>query len=208
MNRKLSYAIAWAVTSGFLVAASSNAEVKSLTSEELTDTYVKDSTIIVTPAPKPKQQVTRTFTISPGEPVKTEAEEQADRGNLIAEDWARFEQQAVDAALRNEQAALAAVPSLELAPLNPRVLPHPNLTIPEGAFTFEQLLGQTQTQPVTLPYGQELGFTSDGQELTITIGNLPGVDPYLLQQRIQGGLVDLRPRDEGGFDLTLTIPSD
>ncbi|OZG73486.1 hypothetical protein BTA51_10745 [Hahella sp. CCB-MM4] len=184
------------------------AEVKSLTSGELTDTYIKDSTIIVTPAVKaPAKKTTRTYTIAPGEPVKTESEEQADLETSLANEWQEY----VDAAefskqrTREQELALANITTPDLIPLTERTLPY-NMTLPEGAFTFEQVLGQTDTQPITLPYGDELNIQSNGQELTISVGNLPGVDPILLQQSLQGGLVNLKPRDNGGFDLTLTIP--
>ncbi|WP_020408788.1 hypothetical protein [Hahella ganghwensis] len=191
-----------------LVSTSTFAEVKSLSSGELTDTYIKDSTIIVTPAVKAaEKKVTRTYTIAPGEPVKTESEEQAELETSLANEWQEY----VDAAefakqrTREQELVLANIGTPELIPLTERNLPY-NITLPEGAFTFEQVLGQTDTQPVTLPYGDELNLHSNGQELTISVGNLPGVDPITLQQSLQGGLVNLQPRDNGGFDLILTIP--
>ncbi len=207
-NRAGSFAQKALIASLACLSANTFAEVKSLTSGELTDTYIKDSTIIVTPAVKaPTRKTTRTYTIAPGEPVKTESEEQADLETSLANEWQEY----VDAAefakqrTREQELALANIGTPDLIPLTERTLPY-NLTLPEGAFTFEQVLGQTDTQPITLPYGDELNIQSDGQELTISVGNLPGVDPILLQQSLQGGLVNLKPRDNGGFDLTLTIP--
>ncbi len=191
------------------LSLSSYAEVQSLTSGELTETYIKDSTIIVTPAAKaPAKKAARTYTIAPGEPLKTESEEQAEMGTVLANEWEEFIQATEFAQQhsRDHELALASVGTPDLIPLTERTLPYPNLTIPDGAFTFEQILGQTQDQPVFLPFGDELNLQSDGQQLTISVGNLPGVDPILLQQRLQGGLVDLKPRDAGGFDLILTIP--
>ena len=57
------------------------ADVKSLTSNELTETYIEDSTIIVTPAqtetPKQTQRMI-TYTIDPAAPLKDPAEEHAE----------------------------------------------------------------------------------------------------------------------------------
>jgi len=182
-----------------LMAQPVMADVQSLTSSELTETYIQDSTIIVTPAQRPTErrpsQVV-TYTISPNEPVKTEAEVQAE-----------FEQQRDLRLHTNEMAAESARQAAEeyatmerhqvaIAPLTERQINIPQLPgfqLPEGPFN-EQMIGQ-----------KELGLASDGQTLTFSIGNIPGVDPMFTEQ-IRSDLVNLTPRPDGGFDLSIQIP--
>lgn len=60
------------------------ADVQSLTSAELIETYIEDSTIIVTPAQREKVNEARrviTYTIDPANPVKNPADEQAELVN-------------------------------------------------------------------------------------------------------------------------------
>ncbi|ABC29455.1 hypothetical protein HCH_02667 [Hahella chejuensis KCTC 2396] len=184
------------------------AEVKSMTSGELTDTYIKDSTIIVTPTPKkPEKKRVVTYTIGPGEPVKTEAEEQSELNTALTVDQQQFEDSSEAAAQVIRELAFIPYTQPELAALSERPLPHPDLVIPDGAFTFQQILSPLNPDMAQLPYGDQLNLQSNGQQLTITIGNnLPGVDNIIIPERIQGGMIDLVPRDSGGFDLTLTMP--
>lgn len=56
------------------------ADVKSLDNDDLTETYIKDSTIIVAPKrkqedPKKDQKKLMNLTISPGEPIRTEKDD-------------------------------------------------------------------------------------------------------------------------------------
>lgn len=187
------------------LANGSQAEIQSMSSGEMTDTYVKDSTIVVTPAKtaeKPKQVVT--YTISPGEPVKSDAELQAEHDQAVRQD-----KEAIDAANQNareveEKYAGLATPQVEFPPLIPREIPY-GIEIPDGAFTLQNLLGQNN--PNALPYGDQLNFgTTDGERFVLTIGNIPGYDPVNLDQSYKGQFLELQPRDTGGFDIILTRP--
>src|SRR5680860_816598 len=73
--------IAAAMTATLVTAASmpALAGVQAMTSDEMVETYVKDSAIIVIPRESRKseadrQRIIRALTISPSEPVITEAE--------------------------------------------------------------------------------------------------------------------------------------
>ena|SRR5690606_3416890 len=175
------------------------ADVQSLTSSELTETYIQDSTIIVTPAQRqvekrPSQVIT--YTIAPSEPSKTEAEEQAE---LQQQRDIRIS--STDMAVESARQAAEEFATIErhqvaIAPLTERQVNIPELPgfrVPEGPFN-EQMIGQ-----------QELGLASDGQSLTFSIGNIPGVDPIFTEQ-IRSDLVNLTPRPDGGFDLNIQIP--
>ncbi len=184
---------------------SSVAEIQTMSSGEMTETYVKDSTIIVTPAKeeeKPKQVVT--YTITPGEPVKTEAEIQSEMESSLNQS-----RDAIDAANQaafevDDKFASTPAPQVEFPPLIPRDIPF-GIEIPEGPFTFQDILGQTGTS--SLPYGDQLNFGSaDGQQFVLTIGNIPGYDPVNLDQSYKGQFLELQPRDTGGFDIILTRP--
>ena len=95
-------------------------------------------------------------------------------------------------------------PQVEFPPLIPREIPY-GIQVPEGAFTFQELIGQTS--PDALPYGDQLNFGSaDGQQYVLTIGNIPGYDPVNLDQGAKGQYLELQPRDTGGFDIILTSP--
>ena len=180
------------------VATAAQADVKSLTSSELTETYIKDSTIIVTPA-KPQEERQKqvvTYTIGPGEPVKSEAEEQAEflqeraiqRGRTdIAEESAR---QIINEIAFVERQTPAIAPLVERQINVPSI---PDLQIPEGPFNM----------PI---YGNELGISSDGQRFTFSFGNPPGITTPIDVQAIQSDLVNLEPRPGGGFDMTIAIP--
>ena len=73
--------------SSLVVALPAYAGVQTMTSDEMVETYVKDSAVIVVPKERKKsdadrQRILRSLTISPGEPVLTEAEEEAYRDAL------------------------------------------------------------------------------------------------------------------------------
>lgn len=187
------------------LATGSLAEIQSMSSGEMTDTYVKDSTIVVTPAKateKPKQVVT--YTISPGEPVKSDAELAAEHDQAVRQD-----KEAIDSANQaarevEEKYAGLATPQVEFPPLIPREIPY-GIEVPDGAFTLQDLLGQNT--PNALPYGDQLNFgTTDGERFVLTIGNIPGYEPVNLDQSYQGQFLELQPRDTGGFDIILTRP--
>src|SRR5690554_8208888 len=83
MTRPTLLATAIAVT----LSAPAMAGVQTMTSDEMVETYVQDSAVIVVPKDQQKseadrQRIIRALTISPGEPVITEAEEEAYREAL------------------------------------------------------------------------------------------------------------------------------
>jgi len=195
-------------------AATAQAGVKSLTSEQMVDTYMKDSAIIVVPkqrqqtaeekAERERQKATaRTLVISPGEPVTTEAEEEAQRRNLQEEreeqlEFARLltEEERQRASLLRPEAQIAALqPEPEFSPLVPPVIFGQQLEIPEGAFnqTF---------------FNNQLGLNFDGQTVEFQIGTPPGIDRINVPQSINEGPVRLTPRPGGGFNLAIDVPQD
>ena len=83
MTRPTLLATAIAVT----LSAPAMAGVQTMTSDEMVETYVQDSAVIVVPRDQQKteadrQRIIRALTISPGEPVLSEAEEEAYREAL------------------------------------------------------------------------------------------------------------------------------
>lgn len=182
------------------------ADVKSLTSDELTETYIRDTTIIVTPKSKPEEEKKKrervTLTISPGEEAVEEHEEQAEFGRItdatgssIEGAIANAEDKVRESSLRTQtlqtEALAAQVPNIAF-------LPNQNfpagLQIPEGDFSYNFV-------------GNELGLSRTEDQLTFSIGNLPGINtikvPYAIDE---GGPATLIPRPGGGFDLTIDIP--
>ena len=70
MKRNAKLACLLCASTGLLTPIASQAEVKSLSSSELTETYIKDSTIIVTPKKnkaKPSKKTYSSLTIAPVE---------------------------------------------------------------------------------------------------------------------------------------------
>ena len=75
------------------------------------------------------------------------------------------------------------------------LLDDPRYTVPEGDFNFSYV-------------GNDLGLSRTNDQLTFSIGNLPGVQPINLPQGINEGPLQIVPRADGGFDLTINIPQD
>ncbi|WP_369602300.1 hypothetical protein AAIA72_04870 [Hahella sp. SMD15-11] len=182
------------------------AEVKSLSGDELTETYVKDSTIIVAPVKKePVKKKVVTLTISPGEPLRTETDDASEVNAWQAAEQAAKAEAELAARQKLDEAALQAVANLPPTKTHTiNVAGVPGLTVPEGPFTLDQILN---TQPNQLPYGNELNISGDTQQVRITIGNLPGVDPIQFQKGFEGSNIQLEPRAAGGFDLILNVPN-
>jgi len=192
-------------TTGLLSPLASQAEVKSLTSSELTETYIKDSTIIVTPK-KAKKQVEQTtyssLTIAPVENNDLDLEElrRSQTHNSGTEvsfalNDEMLRNASVEATLTPAQAVtipthkeLTTVPIAEL-------LDDPRYTVPDGDFDFSYI-------------GDDLGLSRSGDQLTFSIGSLPGIQPINLPEGINEGPLQIIPRADGGFDLTINIPQD
>ena len=196
-------------------ASAAQAGVKTLSSDEMVDTYIKDSAIIVVPKQRQADQeaeeeqqrreeargVARTLVISPGEPEMTEAEREALMNKLrdereeqwaFAEEVARQEQIRRSATFPSDQLA-AAQPIPEFTPLEAPIIFGQQIEIPEGPFAQSFVNNQ-------------LGLQFDGQTLEFSIGNLPGVDQIEVPHSMNEGPVQLTPRPGGGFDLAIEVP--
>ncbi len=189
-----------------VLSTAAMAGVQTLSSDEMVETYVKDSALIVVhPGPEQKQadreKILRTLTISPGEPVLTEAEEEAYREAL-----ARLEQEGkLDAlesaeeeflrrALALSQDELArAQPPQEFTPQIPPIIFGQQAQIPDEPFTQNFLNNQ-------------LGINYDGENLNFGIGTPPGIDNIQVPRAINEGPISLTPRPGGGFDLSIKVP--
>ena len=187
-----------------LLSTGVSADVKSLTSSELTETYIKDSTIIVTPKKKKKETRKKklgSITISPAEPEKTEEEELLEFEQAVYESDA----QTLGAILNSEEQLRELAFSTtgpEIEALRPKV---PDIEIPytqRPDFDFIDINENFTYAPI----GNDLGISRNEDQLTFSFGNLPGVNTINMPQGINEGPVQLVPRQGGGFDLTIDIP--
>ncbi|WP_417566765.1 hypothetical protein [Marinobacter sp.] len=192
--------------SGLVMSSPSFGGVQAMTSDEMVETYVKDSAVIVVPKARQKteadrQRIIRSLTISPGEPVLTESEEEAyrealqrymDEGKTDALESA--EEEFLRRALLLPQEELArAQPPAEFTPTIPPLIFGQQAQIPEEPFTQTFL-------------NDQLGIGFDGQNLNFSIGNPPGIDQIKIPQAINEGPITLTPRPGGGFDLSIAVP--
>lgn len=201
-TRKL---IAAAIASS--VALPAWAGVETLTSDEMVDTYIEDSAIIVVPRAQRKseeerQRILRSLTISPGEPAIEESEEEA-YANILRktryEDQNEALQDAEDEFIRRAllqpiEEAGRAQPVANLTPNIPPVIYGQQMEIPDEPFTQSFL-------------NDQLGIGFDGQSVNFSIGNPPGIDQIQIPQGINEGPVQLTPRPGGGFDLSIDVPN-
>ena len=180
--------------------------VQALTSDEMVETYVKDSSVIIVPKEQRKsdadrQRILRSLTISPGEPVLTEAEEEAYRDALqryveagSKDALKNAEEEFLRRALLLPQDELArAQPPAEFTPTIPPIIFGQQAQIPEEPFTQTFL-------------NDQLGIGFDGQNLNFSIGNPPGIDRIQVPEAINEGPISLTPRPGGGFDLSIKVP--
>jgi len=207
MTRRTSLSIAVAATTGVaLFSTTALAGVQTMTSDEMVETYVRDSAVIVVPKDQQKsaadrQRIIRSLTISPGEPVLTEAEEEAYREALR-----RYQEEGKSDALENAEDEFLRrallLPQEELA----RAQPPADFTPRIQPIIFGQ-----QAQIPDEPFNQtflndQLGIGFDGQNLNFSIGNPPGIDRIEVPHAINEGPVTLTPRPGGGFDLSIAVP--
>lgn len=202
MTRPTLLATAIAVT----LSAPAMAGVQTMTSDEMVETYVQDSAVIVVPRDQQKteadrQRIIRALTISPGEPVLSEAEEEAYREALqrYMEDG---KSDALSSAEEEFLRRALLLPTEELA----RAQPPANF-----AETLPQLIFGQQPQIPDEPFTQtflndQLGIGFDGQNLNFSIGNPPGIDRIDIPHGINEGPIQLTPRPGGGFDLSIQVP--
>ena len=200
MRRKL---LAAAITATTLTPAW--AGVQTMTSDEMVETYVEDSAVIVVPRQQQKsetdrEKIIRALTISPGEPVLSEAEEEAyrealqrylDEGKKDALSDAEEEFLRRALLLPVDELARAQPP----ADFTPRTLPiifGQQPEIPDEPFTQTFL-------------NDQLGIGFDGQNLNFSIGNPPGIDQIQIPEAINEGPITLTPRPGGGFDLSIRV---
>ncbi|WP_421910862.1 hypothetical protein [Marinobacter sp.] len=208
MTRRTPLYIALAGTASLAASFTSPlmAGVQALTSDEMVETYVKDSAVIVVPKERRKtdadrQRIIRSLTISPGEPVLTEAEEEAYREALE-----RFEREGKKGALESaeeeflrralllpQEELARAQPPAEFTPTIPPIIFGQQAEIPDEPFSQTFL-------------NDQLGVGFDGQNLNFTIGNPPGIDNIQIPHGINEGPVTLTPRPGGGFDLSIAVP--
>lgn len=191
---------------GLTTSLAANAGVEALTSDEMVETYVKDSAVIIVPKEKRKSEadrrrIIRSLTISPGEPVLTESEEEAyrdllqkymedDREDALAAAEEEFIRRAL--LLPTDQLA-AAQPIAEFTPTIPPLIFGQQMEIPDEPFTQTFLNDQLS-----------VGF--DGQNVNFSIGNPPGIDQIRIPETINEGPISLTPRAGGGFDLSIAVP--
>lgn len=188
------------------LSAPAMAGVQTMTSDEMVETYVQDSAVIVVPRDQQKteadrQRIIRALTISPGEPVLSEAEEEAYREALqrYMEDG---KSDALSSAEEEFLRRALLLPTEELA----RAQPPANF-----ADTLPQLIFGQQPQIPDEPFTQtflndQLGIGFDGQNLNFSIGNPPGIDRIDIPHGINEGPIQLTPRPGGGFDLSIQVP--
>ncbi len=191
---------------GAAVSLPALAGVQALTSDEMVETYVKDSAVIIVPKEQRKsdadrQRILRSLTISPGEPVLTEAEEEAYRDALQ-----RYVEAGSKDALKNAEEEFLRrallLPQDELARAQPPAEFTP--TIPPIIFGQQaQIPGEPFTQSFL---NDQLGIGFDGQNLNFSIGNPPGIDRIQVPEAINEGPISLTPRPGGGFDLSIKVP--
>jgi len=188
------------------LSAPAMAGVQTMTTDEMVETYVQDSAVIVVPRDQQKteadrQRIIRALTISPGEPVLSEAEEEAYREALqrYMEDG---KSDALSSAEEEFLRRALLLPTEELA----RAQPPANF-----AETLPQLIFGQQPQIPDEPFTQtflndQLGIGFDGQNLNFSIGNPPGIDRIDIPHGINEGPIQLTPRPGGGFDLSIQVP--
>ena len=188
------------------VSSHSIAGVQTMTSEEMVDTYVEDSAVIVVPKDAQqreadRQRVIRALTISPGEPVLTESEKEAyreARQRYLSEGNEDALADAEDEFLRR---ALL-LPVDELARAQPPAEFRPD--IPQLIFGQQP---QIPDEPFTQTFlNDQLGIGFDGKNLNFSIGNPPGIDRIQIPEGINEGPINLTPRPGGGFDLSIQVP--
>eukprot|EP00163_Fabomonas_tropica_P020321 TRINITY_DN3583_c0_g2_i1.p1 TRINITY_DN3583_c0_g2~~TRINITY_DN3583_c0_g2_i1.p1 ORF type:complete len:206 (+),score=32.89 TRINITY_DN3583_c0_g2_i1:365-982(+) len=203
MKRRLLFT---AVMTGITLSSPAFPGVQTLTSDEMVETYVKDSAVIIVPKARQKSEadrkrILRSLTISPGEPVVTEAEEEAYREALqrhMEEGREDALESAEDEFLRRAlllpiDEIAKAQPPAEFTPTIPPIIFGQQAEIPDEPFTQTFMNDQLS-----------VGF--DGQNLNFSIGNPPGIDQIQIPQAINEGPISLTPRPGGGFDLSIAVP--
>ena len=192
--------------SALLIPGMSVAEVTSLSSSELTETYIKDSTIIVTPKKQAEtqQKTYSSLTIAPIENTDQDISELENTQNHVSS--TRTSTLLNDEILRNASVDSVFAPELVvnipsyqelITPPVAEILDDPRYAVPEGDFDFTYIGGANSN---------ELGISREGDKFTFSIGNLPQINTINLPEAINEGPLQIDPRPGGGFDLTINIP--
>jgi len=205
MNHKAKLFCLLCTGTGLLSPVITQAEVKSLTSSELTETFIKDSTIIVTPKAQPSQTKKKTYsslTIAPIENNDIDIDQlQRSQDHLsgsvtsveLADEFLR--NASVDSALTPAQAVDIETYQESITVPVAELLDDPRYLVPEDDFDLSYI-------------GKDLGLSRQNDQLTFSIGNIPGIDQINLPQGLNEGPLQIVPRAGGGFDLTINIPQD
>lgn len=197
------------------LSTGTTAEVKSLTSDEMTQTYIKDSTIIVTPGKRhtataeERKRKLATLTISPGEAEKTEAEEQAEFEQINARQADQINSALSSSNVEAEKQSLFRQQQIAVMPA-----PDVDLIMPERATPdipgFKEFLesgvASRDFDYTPLLGGSGVKIERVDNQLIMGFGDLKGVDTIQAPQAINEGPVQLTPRPGGGFDLVIDIP--
>lgn len=198
-----------ALGAGLIASSALAGGVRSLSQDEMVDTYIRDSAIVVAPrADRQARSIEESRArairalVRPGEPIRTEAEETQTVMGIQERRMASLDEAQQFARQEFMRRTLAAQTD-PLEGLQPKIDPtlaQPSIPgigvpqIPEGAFSRNY-------------YNDQLGLAFDGDTLNFTIGNnLPGVSQIDVPRSINEGPVQLTPRAGGGFDLSIDVP--
>lgn len=191
----------------FFISSISFAEVTSLSSSELTETYIKDSTIIVTPKKQQVEAQQKTYsslTIAPIENVDQDMSELQNLQNHVS--GTETSVLLNDEILRNASVESVFAPELVvdipsyqelITPPIAEILDDPRYAVPEGNFDYTYVGGTNSNN---------LGISRTDDQFTFSIGNLPQINSINLPEAINEGPLQVTPRPGGGFDLTINIP--
>lgn len=206
INKKLLKLTTPLLWTAFILPNLSMAEVSSLTSSELTETYIKDSTIIVTPKKQSntQQKTYSSLTIAPIENNDQDFSELQNSQNHVS--GATTSVLLNDEILRNASIDSVFAPELVvnipsyqeiITPPIAEILDDPRYAAPEGNFDRTYIGGTNLNS---------LGISRTEDQFTFSIGNLPQLDTINIPEAINEGPLQITPRDGGGFDLTINIP--
>jgi hypothetical protein len=192
--------------SALLLPSYGFAEVSSLSSSELTETYIRDSTIIITPKKQAdtQQKTYSSLTIAPiensdqdiSELQNTQNHQSGKQTSILLNDEI-LRNASIDSIFAPELVVNIPTYQERITPPIAEILDDPRYTVPEGDFKYNYIGGVN---------ANDLGISRDGDQFTFSIGNLPQINQINLPEAINEGPLQISPRDGGGFDLTINIP--
>ncbi|TDT41558.1 hypothetical protein DES49_1654 [Halospina denitrificans] len=196
---------------GLTIAGSSAVAegVRTLSTDEMVDTFIRDSAIVVSPrgnreARTIEESRARAIQaiVRPGEPIRSETEElqtatamQNQRLDSLKEAQQVAEEQFIrDSLFLTSDQLASAQPQIQTALPTPPLFGVSRPEIPDAPFARNY-------------FNDQLGLAYDGNTVDFKIGNnLPGVDQIDVPHAINEGPVQLQPRAGGGFDLSIAVP--